>query len=177
MRRVTGIDLSLTSTGIAVITETSRGTRLVTSVVKPDVATHYPGEHLALYELRRIDDIVNQLMKSSHRSELVMIESPAYASKMGKSTERAALYYFTLGSLALRRQVFDTMPPTSLKKQITGSGRSDKDSMIQSIRSAWGDSGWSEEPKSGIADRADAAGLAWVAAKMAGFRDLPPLAQ
>lgn len=175
MRRVSGIDPSLTSTGLGVVTATddigggtlrlaAGSVRLTTGVVKSDVVRD-PDTHPAVYEVARVADIVEQVCRSVAGSELVYVESPALSSRTGKPAERAHLYFSLLAALAARRIPFDTMAPTRLKKRVTGSGRAGKDDVLAAVRQAWGDGGgWSETPTGGRHDRADAAALAWCAA-------------
>lgn len=144
---------------------------MTTSAVKSDVVRE-EGEHPAVYEVRRVEDIVSQLCTSLAGAEVVYVESPAYASRTGKYAERAHLYYALLAALVVRRTVFEVIPPTSLKKRVTGDGRASKDQVLNTVRSGWTNDGWSDTPKQGIHDRADATGLAWLAAAEHGF-DVP----
>lgn len=180
MRRVSGVDPSLQSTGVAVVTATGDhggnttihvpGTvRLTTGVIKSDVK-QLPDQHPAVYETKRVADIVEQVCKSVFGSELVLVESPAYASKMGKAAERAHLYFSLCAAFTVRRIPFDTRTPAQLKKQVTGNGRADKHAVLDAVRSAWGESGWTEGAAAGRFDRADAAALAWMAAVHCGYR-------
>lgn len=122
-----------------------------------------------MYEVRRVDDIVTQLCTSLAGVEAVYVEAPAYASRTGKYTERSYLYYSFLAALVLRRTAFEVLPPATLKKRVTGSGRATKDAVLTTVRSEWSSSGWSDTPKQGTYDRADASALAWCAAFDQGF--------
>lgn len=171
MRRVSGCDPSLTSTGIAVVTATGspdHRTFLTTGVVKSDVK-QTPGEHPAVYETNRVAQIVEQVCRSVCGSELVLVESPALASRTGKPAERGHLYFSLLAAFTVRGIVFDTVAPTSLKKRVTGSGRAGKDEVLAAVRQAWGAHGWEDGRAAGRYDRADAAALAWLAATTRGF--------
>ena len=179
MRRVSGVDPSLQSTGVAVVTATGDhggnttihvpGTvRLTTGVVKSDVK-QAPDQHPAVYETNRVADIVEQVCKSVWGSELVLVESPAYASKMGKAAERAHLYFALLAAFTVRRITFDTRTPAQLKKQVTGNGRADKHAVLDAVRAVWGGHGWDDGPAGGRFDRADAGALAWMAAVDCGY--------
>lgn len=172
MRRVSGIDPSLTSTGLAVVTATTdtgteyviRGrTFLTTGLVKSDVKRD-PAVHPAIHEVARVEDIVEQVCTSVAGSEVVYVESPALGSRTGKALERGHLYFALLAALTVRRIPFDTVAPTRLKKRVAGSGRADKDAVVAAVRHAWSSSGWSDGAVGGRSDRADAAALAWMAA-------------
>lgn len=184
MKRISGVDPSLTSTGIAVITETGdRGGTvhklvqgriiLTTGVVKSD-AVRDPTAHPAVHEVARVEDIVEQVCRSVAGSEVVYVESPALGSKTGKPAERGHLYFALLAAFSARRIEFDTLAPTQLKKRVTGNGRAGKDEVLAAVRAAWSELGWQDGPVGGRSDRADAAGLAWVAATDRDW-NVPPL--
>lgn len=142
-------------------------------MVKSD-AVPEAGEHPAVFEVRRVADIVDQLCTSVAGVELVYVEAPAYASRTGKYTERAYLYYTVLAALAVRGIRFEVVAPASLKKRVAGSGRAPKGAVLDTVRSAWSNAGWSDTPKQGVHDRADASALAWCAAFDRAF-DVPGL--
>lgn len=175
VQRVSGVDPSLTSTGIAVVTRTegvppvAGRTFLTTSVVKSDTPELEGDVHPAVYEVHRVESIVEQVCRSVAGSELVYVESPAFASKSGKPAERAHLYFAMLAAFVVRRIRFDTLTPAQLKKRVTGNGRAQKDEVLDAVRAAWGERGWVDTPVGGRSDRADAAGLAWVAAHDLGW--------
>ena len=175
MRHVAGIDPSLTSTGIAVLTETLGCSKfpprifLTVESYKPTMTGSGAGAEVA-----RVQSVVEQVCESTHSAELILIEGLALSSRTGKYAERAHLYYSLHAAYLARRRNVDTVAPTSLKKLVTGNGRADKDQVLDAVRAAWSDRGWSDGLKTGRYDRADAAALAWVAAARSGW-DVPEL--
>lgn len=138
-------------------------TFLTASVVKSDLRAG--NEHPAVFEVHRVADIVEQVCVSVAGSELVLVESPAFASRTGKPAERAHLYFSLLAAFTARRIRFDTLTPAQLKKRVTGSGRAEKSAVLDAVREMWGGAGWVDGKVSGRHDRADAAALAWMAAQ------------
>lgn len=168
MRLVAGVDPSLASTGIALVTQVDglHGARCHLSAETFKPAMTGTG---AAAEVARVASIVEQVCQSTGTCELVLIEGLALSSRTGKYAERAHLYYSLHAGYIARRKQVESVAPSSLKKLVTGSGRADKDAVLQAIRDAWGDLGWDEGLKTGRYDRADAAALAWVAAERTGF--------
>jgi Holliday junction resolvasome RuvABC endonuclease subunit len=180
VRRVVGIDPSLTSTGFAVVTHVDGLTTeyhtipervfLTASSFTPD-----PIEGKgAVAEAARVASIVDAVCVSAHGAERVMLEGLALQSRTGKYAERAHLFYALVTAFVARRTSVDSLAPSSLKKAVTSNGRASKDEVLDAVRAAWSDRGWEDGLKTGRFDRADAAALAWVAAAQAGF-DVPEL--
>ena len=170
MRRVGGVDPSLQSTGLAIITEVGTPElRTFLSTTTLRVPVDKTISHPALAEVERVREIVDTLCTSLHGCEAVYVESPAYASRTGKYAERAHLYFALLAALTVRRVTVETVTPAQLKKRVTGNGRAGKEDIINTVRDRWSAHGWVDTPKLGVSDRADASALAWVAAVEHGF--------
>lgn len=172
MRWVHGVDPSLSSTGFATITET--GSRIILTYTNFRPTKLDATLHPAVAEAARVQELTEDVCTRVSRSELLLIEGIAYSSKTGKPAERAHLFYSIVAGCAARRVPLDQVAPTSLKKLVTGSGRVDKEGVIAAVRSAWSNYGWADGTNLGRSDRADAVGLAWVAATRCGF-DVPKL--
>lgn len=164
MRRVAGLDLSLTCTGIAICVETSRGTNMVTDTVtsKGKRAATLVDRHARLTELGR--DIVH------HASvcDLAVIEAPTPATKGGSPIDRHALWWFVVGALIRREVPVVSIVGSSLKLAITGKGNCDKASLAASLARLWPDVDVTSS------DVSDAAGLAHLGAVWLGM-DVPTL--
>lgn len=177
MRSLVGIDPSLTSTGFAIITQTpadvhSPGrTFLTVSSFKP-AKVEGTGP---VAEAARVASIVDNICTSCARAEKVLLEGLAMNSRTGKYAERAHLFYALTAAFVARRKSVSSLPPTSLKKAITGNGRADKEQVLDAVRAAWSGRGWEDGLKSGRYDRADAAALAWILAAHEGW-DVPEFA-
>lgn len=179
-----GIDPSLTCTGIAVITRTQGGGNehqhipgrvfLTASMIKVESLGQGP-----LAESARVQEIVQLACGSSGGALRVTIESiPPKPRMSAKYAERAHLYYALVAAYVARRIEVATLTASELKKLVTGDGggksEDSKQRVLDAVRAAWGERGWSDGPIGGRNDRADASALAWVSAAQEGW-DVPPL--
>ena len=122
--KVLGIDVSLTSTGLA-------GSAGWTDVIKP----------AKLDGVERMAFVRARLADYADGADLVVIEGPSFGSIGGKPHERAGLWW--QARLAFRHCRVAVVSPSTLKKYATGSGRSDKDAVVLAAarRFPWFDGG------------------------------------
>lgn len=162
MIRVVGLDLSLTSTGMALV----EGGRLTeVGNIKSS------GKKGATYaqSLDRIQEIAKDVLLFVARPvhpDLVVIESPSYGSRFGSAHERAGLWWevFHVVSNKLGIPVATVAPPTRAK-YITGDGRAGKDVVLaHAIEAYVRDRG----PRITNDDIADAVGLAAMGSRWLG---------
>lgn len=118
--RVLGLDLSLTSTGLAEAWQ--NGIR--TWTIKPRGIGHERLEHL-LYEI----------WKAAWEYEgghLVVVEGPSYGSQSGQKGhhERAGLWWLVTHKLWDCNVCVAVVPPSALKKYATGKGNAGKDAVL-----------------------------------------------
>lgn len=159
MRKVAGLDLSLTSTGVALV-DVGDGSISVFRVKPPAKV----GKGLG--RLRWICSEVEALMGEVG---LVVIEAPSYGSTTGSQHERGGLWWMVAERLSVAGREVRAMPPTSLKKFVSGRGNVGKDEMLSAVIRRWPDVPVSNN------DIADALGLAAVGARLQGhpIEDLP----
>lgn len=123
--RVVGLDISLTSTGVA----TDRWCdRIVTSSDWPT--------------LRRLRTIRKGVGERVRGADAVVLEGLAYAAVGGKHHERSALWWLIVERLDATLDAgvgIAAIPPASLKVYATGNGRADKAEVIQAARWHFGD--------------------------------------
>lgn len=177
MKRVVGIDPSLTSTGFAAITRTDGAGPAFPPRIFLTASSFKPATIVgtgAVAEAARVVSIVDSICTSAASAERVLLEALAFSSRNGKYAERAHLFYALVTAFVARRVQVESLAPTSLKKSVTGSGRASKEEVLEAVREAWGDRGWEDGLKGGRFDRADAAALAWVSAAQMGW-DVPPI--
>lgn len=159
--RVIGLDLSLTSTGIALI-ENGRLTD-VGNVKSKGRKTDTYADHL-----KRIDMIVDDVVLFWYREnlpDLAVLESPSYGSRFGSAHERAGLWWATYAALSVAGIPIATVAPPTRAKYITGDGRAKKDVVLaHAIEAYVRDSG----PRITNDDIADATGLAAMGARHLG---------
>lgn len=107
--RVVGLDLSLTSTGVAVIKNGQVGL----TVIRPDPTGH---DHA------RIDYVRSHVWGLTQRTSLVVIEGPSYGSVTGKQHERAGLWWICARMLWRAGTPYAVVSPSALKKYALGKG-------------------------------------------------------
>jgi Holliday junction resolvasome RuvABC endonuclease subunit len=164
VRRVAGLDLSLTCTGIAICVETSRGTNMVTDTSKSK------GKRAASMIDRhaRLTELGNGILHHAAVCDLAVIEGLFTGPKAGSLTDRAALFWFVAGGLIRREVPVAIVPPTSLKLAIAGAGNADKAALAVALMRLWPDVDVTSS------DVSDAAGLAHLGAVWLGM-DVPTL--
>lgn len=121
-RPVVGLDLSLTSTGIAVHgaipdwagTIKSKGTKADT------------------WEMRRqrIDGIVGRVIPPIPEGALVVVEAPSYGSTTGSAHDRSGLWWITFDTLTALGYTVLPVAPTVRAKYATGKGNAGKDAVL-----------------------------------------------
>lgn len=156
MKGVLGLDLSLTSTGVA----GNHGGGWATSI-RPKKLTG----------LRRIQ-FVRDTIAESYLAEvsLVVVEAPSFGSSGGSAHERAGLWWMIAELLSNRGIDAVAMSPRSRAQYATGNGDADKQRVLESICRfyPW----FSPAKRPGIGDEADAvalcaAGADWLGVPMA----------
>ena len=128
---VMGLDLSLTATGVVAVDDNWR-------IVERRLITSTPKEE----NTPRLTKIAISIMLSvgKIRPDLVIIEGPAFG--ISKTTS-----IFQLGELAgiVKRDLFTTnfpfiiVPPSQLKKFVTGKGNAKKDLMLLAVHKKYGE--------------------------------------
>jgi len=125
----TGIDLSLTGTGFVNIDNKSKIIDQELIVTKPNVQIEE-----RLLSIR--NTIENLLHKES--TESIYLEGLSFASKGQSIMELAALHYFIRIYLFENKLKYKVIPPTSLKKFVTGKGQAKKNLMLLKVYKKWG---------------------------------------
>lgn len=124
MSTVVGLDLSLTGTGIAVLSD-----------VPPHWATYLVGSKPAgdtvAARADRLTDLAATILGYCHDADLVCIERPAYSSNSGSVTDRAGLWWLVVARLVrgLRIPVVDIVN-NHAKTYATGKGNASKDAVL-----------------------------------------------
>lgn len=159
MNRICGLDLSLTSAGVAIITETDRGVRLNSEVFKSQpLRTGPPGKNGKPTEtLRdryiRMRDHSATIIHNAATADLVVIEGLINAPG-GAAQDRTALWWIVVGALMRRDVPVAVASPPAMKRVIVGKGNADKVEVALAVQKLWPDA------RLGNNDTADAAGLA-----------------
>lgn len=165
MPNVVGLDLSLSSTGVCIVTVPGGAvvTERVTSKPKSD-----PSIADRSIRLRRLAGTIYDLTKGA---DLVVVEGPAYASKMGAAHDRSGLWWLVVGRLTGTGHNVVEVTPNSLKMYATGKGVADKDHVLAAVIKRY--------PQIDVTgnDVADAVVLAAMGARFAGHPIDPDLPQ
>jgi len=125
-----GIDQSITHTGISIIKKTSNGIELIDSFGISTIPKN-TFEHRLNLILSKIKDVLSKLNKED---TAIAIEGLAFAP--GKTNNRSMLYgLFAVIILEIFNREFNysVVPPTTLKKVMTGNGKAKKDEMLNSL--------------------------------------------
>lgn len=152
-----GLDLSLTSTGVATIRNGAATVRRITSKPKKDATTEDTSA--------RLDTLVAAIVSAIPSSDatLVAVEGPSFGSTGGAQHERGGLWW--LVRHALRAEGLDVVvvPPTVVKKYATGVGNAQKDRVLAAVIRRYPDVDVTGN------DEADALVLAAIRARNAGY--------
>lgn len=125
--RVIGVDLSLTSTGVA-------GADWATTIAGGSLAKK--GATLQ-QKWTRICRVRGRLLEYLDSADLVVIEGPAFASNDPGAHERAALWWRIVGRCLSNDVPVAVVPPSTLKVYATGNGRASKEDVVQQVQRRW----------------------------------------
>lgn len=146
MRRVVGVDLSLTGTGVGIITErvgrppTAAVDEFKTTLTKtgPPDAKGKPTECLA-DRVRRSRAIANDVWHFASTADLVVIEGIFIGKTAGRLIDRAATWMRVVDRCVANHVPVAVVSPAALKRPIAGSGTADKAVMTSALVRLWPD--------------------------------------
>lgn len=119
--RVVGLDLSLTSTGIAtpagVYRVTSKGSRGDTLIQRQE----------------RLNRLLLRIMELTHEADLAVIEQPAYSRTQGSQHDRSGLWWLVVDALLYRSVTVVEVAPTARARYATGRGNAGKDEVLAAV--------------------------------------------
>lgn len=164
--RHTGLDLSLTGTGIAHL-QTEPG-------IPPHITTHTitsAGTKRDTLPTRadRLRRIRNAILDATRDADLVAIEAPAYGANVGSVWDRAGLWWLVVQGLDQLRIPYVAIPPATVKKFATDKGNADKTAVAAGMTRLWGDLATAHDD-----NQFDALALATMAAVHTDYRKLAP---
>lgn len=125
MTVVVGLDLSMTSTGIA----TPSGVRAIQSSGHDGASLRVRRARLADIVARVSLAVAEDSISGGAGHALVVVEGPSYNSKGGKNHERAGLWWLVVDELLSAGHLVAEVPPPTLKKYALGRGVGDKGAM------------------------------------------------
>ena len=134
---VAGVDPSLTSAGIAILTDG-----------KPTLLTSigHKGHNAASYEQRgrRISSQCHAIMNAicarqwTAQPDLAVIEGPAYSQNLPSASDRHGLFWGLICALSRRKIPLAVVTPTARCAFATGKGRAEKRTVLAEGRAAFG---------------------------------------
>jgi crossover junction endodeoxyribonuclease RuvC len=147
-----GLDLSLTATGLAALGE-NNDLEVGTFGTKPSMRIE-----------ARLTEMAGQVARRIVAPDLVVIEGLAFGANDPSAHERAALHYIVRCNLWSDETRVLVVPPSTLKKFITGKGSAKKEMVILEVFKRWNVSAKDN-------NEADAAGLAYLGLAFLGRLD------
>jgi crossover junction endodeoxyribonuclease RuvC len=124
---VVGLDPSLTSTGLAIVTPVlGRPPHVLVQTIKTVGKAQAPWYERGL----RISHIADKVGIAVPDGAMVVMESPAYAAASTSGHDRSGLWWEMYGVLADKRCAIVTAAPQQRMMYATGKGRADKDTVL-----------------------------------------------
>lgn len=123
--KVVGLDLSLTSTGVAVATQDGAVTDRITSKPAPNATLTDRDERLWTIRARVLD--------YATRADLVLVEGPSYGSTTPFMHERSGLWWLVVDALFRRRHRVVEVAPKSRIRYALGKGAGSKDDVLSAV--------------------------------------------
>lgn len=136
MTRIVGLDLSLSSTGVAHVQRYDGGAYAAFTRHLTVKARHVPrgGEPHTLAERSvRLRRLAGMIVNECIDADLVVVEGPSYASDTGKAHDRAGLWWLVVGRLTGGGLNVVEVPPSTVKTYATGKGNASKDAVLAAV--------------------------------------------
>ena len=128
-----GIDPSFAGTGIVILDREGKVIREELISTKKDPNNLYDIETRMLKIIEKLT-FITEIPKV----QVVYIEEISFGSQGSGSDQLAALNYFIRIFLLQNNFLYFTVPPTTLKKYITGKGQCKKNLMLKEVYKRWG---------------------------------------
>ena len=122
--RVIGLDLSLTNSGVAVLGEDA------TELYR--IPSSSPKVESLQSRMERFDLILLKFPRI-HPGDLVVIEQPAFSRTNGKHHDRSGLWWFAVDLAQQSQADLVEVPPSTLKKYVTGKGSCGKSEVMAAM--------------------------------------------
>lgn len=148
--KVMGLDLSLTGTGVVVLDRAGAPLHAET------VSCKFVGMARLAFIRGRIGELL-----SRHRPALVCVEGYSFASRQSHAHALGELGGVIRLLLHRNDFIYKDVPPSTLKKFVTGKGNAAKDEVMMNVYKRWG---WEMRDN----NQADAYGLARIALALEG---------
>lgn len=138
--RITGLDLSLTGTGIAHIdVELPPAFEPRVTVATRTIVSSGSKSDTWQQRATRLRKLRNAVCDQASRSQLVVIEGPAYASQVGSVWDRAGHFWNVVGTLDHLGVPYVVVAPQKAKQFSAGKGNADKAAVAAGMARLWAD--------------------------------------
>lgn len=138
--RITGLDLSLTGTGIAHIDVQGPPAFEPQVTVATHTITSTGRKSATLPErVARLRRLRNAICDHAVGSQLVVIEAPAYSQNVGSVWDRAGLWHAVVGAVDHLGIPYVAVAPQKAKQLAAGKGNADKTAVAAGITRLWGE--------------------------------------
>lgn len=122
--KVVGLDLSLTSTGVAVATQDGAITDRITTKPTPNATLRD--------RVARLGMMASLTCDHAKGADLIVIEQPAYSRTGGSTHDRSGLWWLVVGKLSGLYPVVE-VAPTCRSRYATGRGNASKDDVLSAV--------------------------------------------
>lgn len=129
-----GIDLSLTSTGVGIISRLAGGQ---CKVVAHTVTSKGKRAASLVDRNERMVTLIKDIVRIAGVAELVVIEGLFGGAKAGSMLDRSGCWWFVVDALHRRGIPVAVVAASSAKLAIAGSGRADKAAMAMALSRLW----------------------------------------
>jgi Holliday junction resolvasome RuvABC endonuclease subunit len=134
MKQIIGIDSSLTSTGIAVITQSLDGS--CAAAVTTVTSRGKRGDTL-VDRCHRLIEVRNEILYHAALAHLVVIEGASHGSRGGSALDRHGLRWAVVGNLIDVGVPVAVCAPATRARFATGAGTADKAAVSAAISRLW----------------------------------------
>lgn len=158
MSKVLGLDLSLTSSGVALVRAGELVKHTAIKSAKHPEAKREKRNETLVERHERMASIAERIAEfvrwEWHTLDLAVIEAPSFGSRHGSAHDRSGLWWWLVDDLISNFRVnVLTVAPKTRAKYITGDGNADKKLVLKVAREVY-------SPDIATDDEADAIGLA-----------------
>lgn len=128
---VVGLDLSLTSTGVAVVNADPGAVH----GVKLSRATSKAGHNTVEARSVRLRGLAGSIVAHCATADLIVVESPVYAAQAASASvhDRAGLWWLVVARLTGAGKPVAEVSPTAVKTYATGAGNAKKDQVLAAV--------------------------------------------
>lgn len=157
MAQFGGLDLSLTSTGMAVAAVGPSGLVVETKLATSSAPPKKQSQDLLL-RFERQTNLVADIIDFVGACDVVVVEGLFSSGQVGGAQiDRSGLWWRTVGALLMRGVHVHAVSPTAAKKFFTGAGNADKGTMVRRATKLYPD--WEPSTATSSEDEADALAL------------------